>query len=102
VNDLEVSNRKAAGENGELSRQLEEVDQHVSQLHKLRHQLNSQLEDVKKTYEEEAKERQSLLGRLVTKTRRIMFLRFCISNPTYFELQIFRLPEVEITKKKNP
>ncbi len=57
-----MSNRKAAGENGELSRQLEEVDQHVSQLHKLRHQLNSQLEDVKKTYEEEAKERQSLLG----------------------------------------
>ncbi len=65
-----MSNRKAAGENGELSRQLEEVDQHVSQLHKLRHQLNSQLEDVKKTYEEEAKERQSLLGRLVTKIGR--------------------------------
>jgi hypothetical protein len=75
VNDLEVSNRKAAGENGELSRQLEEVDQHVSQLHKLRHQLNSQLEDVKKTYEEEAKERQSLLGRLVTKIRRNTYLK---------------------------
>ncbi len=73
MNDLEVSNRKAAGENGELSRQLEEVDQHVSQLHKLRHQLNSQLEDVKKTYEEEAKERQSLLGRLVTKIVRNMY-----------------------------
>jgi myosin protein heavy chain len=42
---------------------LEEVDQNVSMLHKLRHQLNTQLEDLKKTYEEEAKERQSLLGR---------------------------------------
>ena len=56
MNDLELSNRKAAGENGELSRQLEEVNQNVSLLHKLRHQLNNQLEDVKKTYEEESKE----------------------------------------------
>jgi myosin heavy chain 6/7 len=63
VNDLELSNRKAGQENSELSRQLEEVDQNVSMLHKLRHQLNTQLEDLKKTYEEEAKERQSLLGR---------------------------------------
>ena len=63
MNDLELSNRKAGQENSDLARQLEEVDQHVSLLHKLRHQLNSQLEDLKKSYEEEARERQSLLGR---------------------------------------
>merc|ERR1711874_388776 len=44
-------------------RQLEEIDQNVSMLQKVRHQLNNELEDVKKFCEDESKERQSLMGR---------------------------------------
>merc|ERR1712228_393229 len=62
-NDLELSNKKSQAENSDLMRQLEEIDQNVSMLQKVRHQLNNELEDVKKHCEDESKERQSLMGR---------------------------------------
>jgi len=63
VNDMEAGNRKAGSENSDLARQLDEVDSSLSLLHKVRHQLNGELDQVKKMYEEESKERQSILGR---------------------------------------
>ena len=47
----------------DLMRNLEELDQNVSMLTKIKNQLNNELEDVKKFCEDEAKERQSLMGR---------------------------------------
>ena len=63
VNDLDVSNKKAHAENSDLMRNLEEIDQNVSMMQKIKTQLNNELEDVKKFCEDEAKERQSLMGR---------------------------------------
>ena len=60
---MELGNRKSASENSELMRQLDDVDSNLSMLHKIRHQLNNELEQVKKMYDEESKERQSTLGR---------------------------------------
>jgi len=63
LNDMDLSNKKAQAENSDLLRQLEEIEQNVSMLQKIRHQLNNELEDVKKHCEDESKERQSLMGR---------------------------------------
>jgi hypothetical protein len=63
LNDLDNGNKKSAAENNDLLRQLEEIDQNVSLLQKLRHQLNNELEEVKKVCDDESKERQSLMGR---------------------------------------
>ena len=58
-----MANKKSQAENSDLLRNLEEVDQNVSMLSKVKNQLNNELEDVKKFCDDEAKERQSLLGR---------------------------------------
>jgi len=63
LNDLECGNKKSAAENNDLLHQLGEIDQNVSLMQKLRHQLNNELEEVKKVCDDEAKERQSLMGR---------------------------------------
>jgi len=63
LNDLDGSNRKSAAENGELLRQLEEIEGGISNLNKMKIQLTNQLEDAKRSADDEAKERQSLLGR---------------------------------------
>ena len=60
---MELGNRKSGSENSELMRQLDDVDSNISMLHKIRHQLNNELEQVKKMYDEESKEMQSTLGR---------------------------------------
>merc|ERR1719158_58115 len=63
LNDMDMANKKAQAENSDLMRQLEEIDQNVSMLQKVRQQLNNELEDVKKHCEDESKDRQSLMGR---------------------------------------
>ena len=63
VNDIDMANKKSQAENSDLLRNLEEVDQNVSMLSKVKNQLNNELEDVKKFCDDEAKERQSLMGR---------------------------------------
>merc|ERR1719234_1818509 len=63
LNDLDCGNKKSAAENNDLLHQLGEIDQNVSLMQKLRHQLNNELEEVKKVCDDEAKERQSLMGR---------------------------------------
>merc|ERR1711983_335394 len=63
VNDMDMSNKKSQAENSDLMRNLEELDQNVSMMTKIKNQLNNELEDVKKFCDDEAKERQSLMGR---------------------------------------
>ncbi len=64
--DYENANRRLTSENANHFTRLEEVMGNASMLQKIRIQLNSQLEDAKRMCDEEAKERQSLLGRFRT------------------------------------
>ena len=63
LQDMELGNRKMASENSELIRQLEEVDANISIMQKAKIQLTNQLDDAKRLCDEEARERQSLMGR---------------------------------------
>lgn len=85
---MDNANKKSMAENGEILRQLEEVDSkiqsinqygfpwvcfqfshpsfwkgNISMLNKTKIQLTNSLEDAKRSADDEAKERQSLLGR---------------------------------------
>ena len=64
--DYETQNKRMTSENANLFSHLEEVMGNASMLQKLRIQLANQLEDAKRMCDEEAKERQSLLGRYRT------------------------------------
>ncbi len=64
--DYENVNRRMTSENANLFTRLEEVMGSAAMLQKLRVQLGSQLDDCKRQCDEEAKERQSLLGRFRT------------------------------------
>ena len=63
LSDLENANKKSSAENGEILRQLEEVDGNISTLNKTKIMLSNQLDDAKRAADDEAKERLSLLGR---------------------------------------
>eukprot|EP00095_Tigriopus_kingsejongensis_P003885 maker-scaffold603_size126491-snap-gene-0.28 protein:Tk03885 transcript:maker-scaffold603_size126491-snap-gene-0.28-mRNA-1 annotation:"myosin heavy muscle isoform x19" len=64
--DYENQNKRLTSENSNLFTRLEELMGNASILQKLRIQLASQLDDAKRNCDEEAKERQSLLGRFRT------------------------------------
>jgi myosin heavy chain 6/7 len=66
LNDYESSNKRVTSENANLFTRLEEVLGNASMLQKLKNQLVTQLDDVKRMADDEAKERQSLLGRYRT------------------------------------
>lgn len=57
LNDFDVAKKKLAVENAELLRQLEEVENQGMQLSKLKMTLSSQLEETKKSVENEGKVR---------------------------------------------
>ncbi len=61
--DYENQNKRTASENGNLFTRLEELNGNAGMLQKIRVQLSTQLDDAKRACDEEAKERQSLLGR---------------------------------------
>ena len=63
LQDMELANKKMISENSELIRQLEEVDANISIMQKAKIQLTNQLDDAKRLCDEEARERQSLMGR---------------------------------------
>ena len=52
------------GENADLSRQLEDAEAQLSQLQKLKTSLSAQLVEAKRTADEEAREKQSVLSKL--------------------------------------
>ena len=63
LQDMELLNKKMISENSELVQQLEEVDANIAIMQKAKIQLTNQLDDAKRICDEEARERQSLLGR---------------------------------------
>ena len=64
--DYENQNRRLTSENANLFTRLEELAGNATMLQKIKIQLASQLDDVKRMADDEAKERQSLLGRYRT------------------------------------
>merc|ERR1712128_185830 len=64
--EYDAANKRSMSENSNLYTRLEELLNNVSMLQKVKISLSSQLDDAKRMCEDEAKERQSLLGRFRT------------------------------------
>ena len=62
-NRIEAGKRKLAAENADLLRQLQELENSANMLAKLKISLADQLSEVRAVADNEAKERQSLLGK---------------------------------------
>merc|ERR1719210_92557 len=63
LNDIEGHKKKISGENADLLRQLQEMENSANMLAKLKHSLGDQLSEARAVADNEAKERQSLLGK---------------------------------------
>merc|ERR1711881_499476 len=63
LGDFEAAKRKISAENGDLLRQLQELENNANLLVKVKSSLSAQLDDQKMVADNEAKERQSLLGK---------------------------------------
>merc|ERR1712142_1012712 len=63
LGEYENNKRKIAAENADLLRTLQELENSANMLTKLRIQLAAQLDEAKRMCDDEAKERQSLMGR---------------------------------------
>ena len=66
LGEYDAANKRLMSENSMLFSRLEEMLNNVSMLQKVRITLSSQLDDAKRMCDDEAKERQSLLGRFRT------------------------------------
>ncbi len=66
LGEYDAANKRLMGENSNLYTKLEEIMNNVSMMQKIKITLNSQLDDAKRMCDDEAKERQSLLGRFRT------------------------------------
>jgi len=64
--EFEASNKRLISENSNLYTRLEELLNNISMLQKVKISLSNQLDDAKRMCEDEAKERQSLLGKYRT------------------------------------
>merc|ERR1719400_2311219 len=62
LNDMESAKRKTAAENGDLLRNLQELENAANMLSKAKLTLADQLDEARAVADHEAKERQSLLG----------------------------------------
>jgi len=63
LNDFDVQKKKLSVENADLLRQLEEAEIQISQLSKLTVTLGNNLDEIRKTADDENKERSTLLGK---------------------------------------
>merc|ERR1711881_756499 len=63
LGDFEAAKRKISAENGDLLRQLQELENNANLLVKIKSSLSAQLDEQKMVADNEAKERQSLLGK---------------------------------------
>merc|ERR1711899_59464 len=63
LGDYEAGKRKIAAENADLLRQLQEMENSANMLAKVKSQLVSQLDEARQIADDEAKERNSLLGK---------------------------------------
>ena len=66
LGEYDAANKRLMSENSNLFSKLEDMLNNVSMLQKIRITLSSQLDDAKRMCDDEAKERQSLLGRFRT------------------------------------
>jgi len=66
IGDCDASNKRLVSENSNLYTKLEELLNNQSMMQKIKINLSSQLDDTKRMCEDEAKERQSLLGKYRT------------------------------------
>ena len=64
--EFEAANKRMMSENSNLYTRLEELLNNISMLQKVKISLSNQLDDAKRMCEDEAKERQSLLGKYRT------------------------------------
>merc|ERR1712051_761706 len=63
IGDFENTKRKLSAENADILRQLQELENQANMLAKYKIQLQSQLDEAKRVADDEAKERQALLGK---------------------------------------
>merc|ERR1712223_1720882 len=63
LGDFENGKRKLAAENADLLRQLQELENSANMLAKIKVQLQSSLEEQRRVSDDEARERQALLGK---------------------------------------
>merc|ERR1719338_74211 len=63
LGDFENNKRKIAAENGDLLRQLQELENQANMLVKFKSQLVGQLDEARKVSDDEARERTTLLGK---------------------------------------
>merc|ERR1719394_845663 len=63
LGDIEAGKRKLAAENADLLRQLQELENSANMLSKMKISLADQLSEARAVADNEAKERQSLLGK---------------------------------------
>ncbi|CAL4115658.1 unnamed protein product, partial [Meganyctiphanes norvegica] len=63
ITDFDASKNKLSVDNADLLRQLEEAENNVGQLTKMKLSLANQLEDTKKLYDEESRSRATMLGK---------------------------------------
>merc|ERR1712133_263786 len=63
LGEYENNKRKIAAENSDLLRTLQELENSANMLQKIKIQLAAQLDEAKRIADDEAKERQSLMGR---------------------------------------
>merc|ERR1719418_46182 len=63
LGDMDGAKRKLASDNADLLRQLQEIENNAALMAKYKVQLSAQLEEVRRVADDEAKERQALLGK---------------------------------------
>merc|ERR1719305_380419 len=63
LGDMDGAKRKLAADNADLLRQLQEIENNAALMAKYKVQLSAQLEEVRRVADDEAKERQALLGK---------------------------------------
>merc|ERR1711950_11205 len=63
LGDFEANKRKIGSENADLLRSLQELENSVSMMTKVKSSLAAQLDEQRRHADDEAKERQSLLGK---------------------------------------
>merc|ERR1711997_661447 len=63
LGDMDGAKRKLAADNADLLRQLQEIENNAALMAKYKVQLSAQLQEVRRVADDEAKERQALLGK---------------------------------------
>merc|ERR1711983_561728 len=88
--DIEAGKRKLAAENGDLLRQLQELENSANMLAKLKLNLADQLAEARAVADNEAKERQSLLGKFRNAEHGVSGMKDCFDEEVSSKENILR------------